>query len=323
VTVPPTRAFQPDVKDAPMQRQIKINVNALTLDRLFDGNLRMYVDQARAMEDAGIDGIAMPDHVVFGKDAIYPFGGWPVDPNDSWPEPMAVLSAIAGATRSLDLLTNVLVAPLRSAVLLAKQAATLYGLSEGRFQLGVGTGWQKQEYEASGMSFAQRADFLFEQLQACRQLWHEPGTSYRGKHVSFDDIWCSPRLPGTAAESPLKLWFGIAPSAANARFFAEFDGGWSCIAPDIQMIAKGRDTLQKTLREHYGIERELRIRSAPAIQFDANGNACIDRTIENLPACVAAGVTEFDFPTLFFAKDTAQFGSFIKKLGKVNRTVEV
>jgi probable F420-dependent oxidoreductase len=306
-----------------MQRQIKINVNALTLDRLYAGNLRKYVDQARAIEDAGIDGIVMPDHVVFGKGAIYPFGGWPVDPADSWPEPMVVLAAIAGATQKIDLLTNVLVAPLRSAVLLAKQAATLYGISDGRFQLGVGTGWQKQEYDASGIPFATRADLLFEQLQACRQLWHEPGTSYRGEHVNFEDIWCSPGLPGPSERSPLKLWFGIAPSAANARFFAEFDGGWSCIAPDLKMIAQGRDALQKVLREHYGIERELRIRAAPAIQFDANGNACIDRTIEKLPECVAAGVTEFDFPTLFFAKDAAQFERMILKLGRVGRTVDV
>jgi hypothetical protein len=85
------------------------------------------------------------------------------------------------------------------------------------------------------------------------------------------------------------------------------------------MIAEGRDALQKVLREQYGIDRELRIRAAPAIQFDANGNACIDRTIENLPACVAAGVTEFDFPTLFFAKDAAQFDSFIEKLGRIDR----
>jgi probable F420-dependent oxidoreductase len=304
-----------------MPREIKINVNALTLDRLYGGNLRMYVDQARAIEDAGVDGIVMPDHVVFGKDAIYPFGGWPVDPADSWPEPMTVLAAIAGATQRIDLLTNVLVAPLRSAVLLAKQAATLYGLSGGRFQLGVGTGWQKQEYDASGLQFARRADVLFEQLQACRQLWHEPGTSYHGEHVDFSDIWCSPGLPGTRAQSPLKLWFGIAPSAANARFFAEFGGGWSCIAPDLQMIANGRAALQKTLREDYGIEREIPVRAAPAIQFDANGNACIDRTIDNLHRCVEAGVTEFDFPTLFFARDAAQFERMIGKLGKVDRRV--
>jgi alkanesulfonate monooxygenase SsuD/methylene tetrahydromethanopterin reductase-like flavin-dependent oxidoreductase (luciferase family) len=305
-----------------MQRQIKININALTLDRLFGGNLRMYVDKARAMEDAGIDGIVMPDHVVFGKNAVYPFGGWPVDPADSWPEPMAVLAAIAGATTSLDLLTNVLIAPLRSAVLLAKQAATLYGLSAGRFQLGVGTGWQKQEYQASGLSFEQRSDFLFEQLQACKKLWHEPGASFHGNHVSFDDIWCSPGLPGSSEDSPLKLWFGIAPSAANARFFAEFGGGWSCIAPDLQMIARGRDALQKALREQYGIEREIPIRAAPAIQFDADGRACIDRTIENLPNCVAAGVTEFDFPLMFFGRDADHLDTLIKKLGKVNRSVD-
>lgn len=306
-----------------MQQRIKININALTLDRLYDGRLRTYVDKARAIEDAGVDGIVMPDHVVFGKDAVYPFGGWPVDPNDSWPEPMAVLAAIAGATQSIDLLTNVLIAPLRSAVLLAKQAATLYGLSEGRFQLGVGTGWQRQEYEASGLSFKDRSDFLFDQLRACRQLWHEPGTSIHTPHVDFDDIHCSPGLPGTQADSPLKLWFGIAPSAANARFFAEFGGGWSCISPDMQMVANGRAALENTLREQYGIEREIPVRAAPAIQFDEGGNPCIDRTIENLPNCVAAGVTEFDFPMLFFARDVAQFERMIVKLGKVNRIVTV
>ena len=105
-----------------MDRRITINVNILTLDRLFGGDLGIYADTARAIEDAGIDGIVMPDHVVFGKGAVYPWGGWEVDPSESWPEPMAVLALAAGATRSIDLITNVLIAPLRPPVPLAKQA---------------------------------------------------------------------------------------------------------------------------------------------------------------------------------------------------------
>ena len=224
-----------------MDRRIKINVNILTLDRLFSGDLGVYAGKARAMEDAGIDGIVMPDHVVFGKGAVYPWGGWEVDPTDSWPEPISVLALAAGATKTVDLITNVLIAPLRSPVLLAKQAATLYGLSNGRFQLGVGTGWQRQEYEASGQPFAGRADFLFDQMRACRDLWHDWPASFSSRHFSFENIWCAPRLPGVKAQSPLKLWFGLAPVAANARFFAEFpDAGWSCIHPDIDFIEIGR-----------------------------------------------------------------------------------
>ena len=305
-----------------MDRRIKINVNILTLDRLFGGDLGVYADKARAMEDAGIDGIVMPDHVVFGEGAIYPWGGWAVDPTDSWPEPMAVLALAAGATKSVDLITNVLIAPLRSPVLLAKQAATLHGLSNGRFQLGVGTGWQKQEYEASGQPFAGRSEFLFDQMRACRDLWHDWPASFTSPHFSFENIWCSPKLPGTKAQSPLKLWFGLAPTAANARFFAEFpDAGWSCIHPDIDFVAKGRDALQAALKDQFGLTHQIPIRAAPPLTVDDAGNPSLDRTIENLPRAVAAGVTEFDFPLMFYVREAAEFDGFIRKLGKLERMV--
>ena len=305
-----------------MDRRIKINVNILTLDRLFGGNLGIYADKARAMEDAGIDGIVMPDHVGFGKGAVYPWGGWAVDPTDSWPEPMTVLAAAAGATKSVDLITNVLIAPLRTPVLLAKQAATLYGLSNGRFQLGVGTGWQKQEYEASGQSFAGRSAFLFDQMRACRMLWHEQPASFQSPHFSFQDIWCSPGLPGCQANSPLKLWFGLAPVAANAKFFAEFpDAGWSCIHPDIQFIADGRAVLEAALKDQFGIERTILVRAAPPLTVDDAGNPSLDRTIENLPHAVAAGVAEFDFPLMFYVREAAEFDGFIRRLGKLERVV--
>lgn len=305
-----------------MDRRIKINVNILTLDRIFGGDLGVYADKARIMEDSGIDGIVMPDHVVFGKGAVYPWGGWEVDPTDSWPEPMAVLSLVAGATRSVDLITNVLIAPLRSPVLMAKQAATLYGLSNGRLQLGVGTGWQRQEYEASGQPFAGRSDFLFDQMRACRDLWHDQPASFTSPHFSFENVWCSPGLPGDKARSPLKLWFGLAPVAANAKFFAEFpDAGWSCIHPDIQFIADGKAALQEALAEQFGIEREIPVRAAPPLTTDDDGNPCIDRTIAKLPLAVEAGVTEFDFPLMFYVREASAFDDFITKLGKIERTI--
>ncbi|WP_157218869.1 TIGR03619 family F420-dependent LLM class oxidoreductase [Flavisphingomonas formosensis] len=304
-----------------MPNRVTINLNILTLDRLFGGDLARYVDQARAIEDAGIDGIVMPDHVVFGDDATYPFGAWTVAPSDSWPEPMAVLAAVAGATRRVDLVTNVLIAPLRSAVLLAKQVATLYGLSGGRFQLGVGTGWQEQEYVASGQSFAARGDMLFDQMRACRALWLERPATFRSEHVNFEKIWCSPGLPGSAEHSPLKLWFGFAPSAANARYFAEFDAGWSCIKPDPGFIAEGRARLEGLLRDRYGITKRLRVRAAPAIHFDASGAVSIDRTIDHLHESIEAGVTDFDVPLMFYVKEADRLPEFLNKLGSINRTV--
>lgn len=299
--------------------RITINLNVLTLDRLFGGDLAAYAEQASAIEEAGIDGVVMPDHVVFGDDAVYPFGNWTVAPSDSWPEPMAVLSAFAGATRRIDLVTNVLIAPLRSAALLAKQTATLYGLSGGRFQLGVGTGWQKQEYEASGQSFQDRGDVLFDQMRACRALWHDRPARFQSEHVNLDGIWCSPGLPGDAAQSPMKLWFGLAPTVANARYFAEFDAHWSCIKPDPDFVADGRARLEEALARSFGIERRLRVRAAPAMRFDSAGVPCIDRTLDNIHESVAAGVTEFDIPMMFYVHDAREFDKFISRIGSVQR----
>ena len=304
-----------------MQRRIKINVNVLTMDRLFGGDLRAFVDRARMIEDAGIDGIVMPDHVVFGKDVVYPFGGWTLDSSESWPEPMAVLSAVAGATQRVSLVTNVLVAPLRSAALLAKQTATLFGLSGGRFELGVGAGWQRQEYEASDIPFAGRTSLLFDQMQACRALWHEQPASFHSDRINFDDIWCSPGLPGNAANSPLPLWFGLAPTAGNARFFAEFGGGWSCIDPDPASIAAGRVALETALREQFGITRTLAVRAAPPIQYDAAGKPSLERTIARLPESIAAGATEFDFPLMFYVDDPAKFEDFLGALNNIDRLI--
>src|SRR5262245_64884473 len=110
----------------------------------------------------------MSEHVE-----AYEWGPFPFPIEVPWLEPLSVLAAIAGATRRVRLATGILVAPLRPAVLLAKTAASLDVLSQGRLELGVGVGWQREEFEAEGLDFAARGELLTETLAACRVLWRD------------------------------------------------------------------------------------------------------------------------------------------------------
>src|SRR4051812_14877861 len=102
---------------------------------------------AREADKAGIDRIVVVDHVVMGPHTeAYSWGKFPTPPDSPWLEPLTCLAVIAGATSRVRLGTGILIAPLRSGAVLAKTAATLDVLSGGRLDLGVGTGWQKEEY---------------------------------------------------------------------------------------------------------------------------------------------------------------------------------
>src|SRR3954449_8285332 len=119
------------------------------------------LDLARTADDAGVDRLVVTDHVLMGRNTdAYAWGRFPTAPDGPWLEPLTVLTAVASVTRRVRLATGILIAPLRPAALLAKTVATLDVLSGGRVDLGVGVGWQREEYEAEGLPFEQRGRLL-------------------------------------------------------------------------------------------------------------------------------------------------------------------
>jgi len=86
-------------------------------------------------------------------------------------EPLAVLAAVAGATRRIGLMTSVVIGPTRETTLLARQTATIDLLSNGRLTLGVGIGVRENDYLATGFTFHRRGRRLDEQLPLLRRLW--------------------------------------------------------------------------------------------------------------------------------------------------------
>ena len=142
------------------------------LHRHFGDDHRVIVEVAKRAEAAGFDQVVLPDHVVMSANVEpYPYGEFPYPPGDPWVEPLTTLAAIAGATSTVRLGTGVLITPLRPAALLAKTVATLDNLSGGRVDLGVGLGWQREEYDAVGVPWERRWARHDDTIRACRALW--------------------------------------------------------------------------------------------------------------------------------------------------------
>ena len=99
----------------------------------------------------------------------------------------------AALTSQVRLGTNILLAALRRPAVLAKTAATLDVLSGGRLDLGVGVGWQREEYDAAGLDFGRRGLLLDETLGVCQTLWREQRSSFDGDTLHFDGIYQMPK----------------------------------------------------------------------------------------------------------------------------------
>ena len=122
---------------------VQLSIGILGMERLIDGDFARIGDVARMAEDIGIDMISSTDHVVMGEHLEnYPYGPFRDNLEAPWYEPITALAAFAGVTKRIRLSMGILIAPLRPAVLLAKQLATLDVMSRGRVDVGIGLGWQ-------------------------------------------------------------------------------------------------------------------------------------------------------------------------------------
>jgi len=276
---------------------LKLSMGLYGMEQWYGGDFAGVIDAVREAEQAGFDQIAITDHVVMGERTDrYPYGDFPSPPDYPWIEPMTMMAVLAGATRRIRLSTSVLIAPLRPAVLLAKMAASLDVLSGGRLDLGVGTGWQQEEYAASGIPFADRRQRLVDQLRACRALWREAPASFQSTTVSFDRIYCR---PAPLQPEGVPLWFGLAPNATNCRIIAELGTGWIPINPDPDYVAAGARQIGAAFEQAGRPRDQLRIRAQLALAMNDRG-IDLDATLAGVARSREAGVTDLEFlPFLF------------------------
>ena len=150
-------------------------------------------------------------------------GQQPTSPDGDWLEALTVLAAMAAVTSRVKLATNVLVAPLRPAVVLAKMATTIDVPSAGRFELGVGVGWQEAENRAAGVYFTRRGRILDQTLEAGQQLWTRPEADFTAGGFPVDGVHMMPK-PVRATGVP--VWIGGRARPEVARRVARYGTGW-------------------------------------------------------------------------------------------------
>lgn len=200
---------------------------------------------AAAAEECGLDSIWTVEHVVVAEnyEPLYPYS-----PDGKMPggdlgvpmtDPLETLAFVAAASSTLKLGTAMVVAPLHSPVVLAKRAATLDRQSGGRVLLGLGIGWQKEEYAAIGVPFEERGARLDDCIGAMRSLWTESPATFHGKHVSFDKQFC---LPQPERSIPIVLGGNSAPAVRRA---AKVGDGWFPYTISAEDFARGADKIRE------------------------------------------------------------------------------
>jgi probable F420-dependent oxidoreductase len=258
------------------------------------GDWRVLLDLARAADAAAVDRIMLCDHVLMGtRPEAYSWGRFPGAIDDPWLEPLSVIGALGAVTSSVRLATGILIAPLRPAPLLAKMAATLDVLCEGRLDLGVGVGWQAEEYWAQGLDFDTRGSLLDDTVGGCRALWEALPASFSSEHVSFDNVYCAPQ----PVQARLPVWFGGTLNTRNLRRIRELGDGWLPImGATHEDICDGARRLQEATDRDINVQAPLR-----AIRRD-DGSRDPVATMDVAPDLIAAGVNDVYVNIVSFAR---------------------
>lgn len=176
-------------------------------------------DYGQRAEDAGYHHLLTYDHVL----GVSPDReGWegPYDNDNSFHEPMTTFGYLAGQTDDIEFVTGILVLPQRQTPLVAKQAAQLDVLSDGRLRLGVGAGWNRPEYTGMGESFDERSRRIVEQFDVLRKLWTEETVDYEGEFHTLPEVGINPR----PVQQPIPLWLGGMGDLAKRRVAGLADG---------------------------------------------------------------------------------------------------
>ena len=194
------------------------------------GNPASAIRVARAAEAAGFESVWTGEHIVLPDPAIPAF---PLATETPMLDTMVALTWIAAHTQRLRLASGIILVPLRSPAVLAKELASIDVVSGGRLIIGVGAGWLEPEFQALGVPMERRGERMDDTLRAVRALWTMEHPEHHGPFASFRNVAAYPRpvqrpMPPIVigGESPAALrraitmgngWYGFALTVEQAK----------------------------------------------------------------------------------------------------------
>ena len=186
----------------------------------------LMVSMAQAAEQAGVESVWTFEHVMVPEDyeSKYPYdssGKMGAAPETSFLDPLIALTAIAQATSTIRLGTGVNILSQANPLFIAKQAASLDCVSNGRFMLGAGIGWLREEFDAMGVPFEKRGARFDDYVQAMRKVWAGDTVEHQSEFINWSGFKSYP-LP---VQNPFPVIMGGASGKIYERI-AKYGNGW-------------------------------------------------------------------------------------------------
>lgn len=209
----------------------------------------MMIGFAQAAEQAGVESLWTFEHVMVpveyeSKYPYHPSGKMGGPPETSFVDPLIALSAIANATSTIRLGTGVNILSQANPLFIAKQAASLDFVSDGRFMLGVGIGWLEEEFNAMGVPFERRGARFDDYVQAMRKVWSGEVVEHQSDFINWSGFKSYP-LP---AQDPFPVIIGGAQGKVYQRI-AKYGDGWYAPTQSPQDLAPRLEELRKVCAE--------------------------------------------------------------------------
>ena len=269
------------------------------------------VEIARAADELGYEGMAIPDHVVNLETLATPYpytedGERRWQPFTDWLDPWVLVGSLAQVTSRLKFVTTVYIPAMRDPYSAAKAIGTAACLSGGRVELGIGVGWCEEEFDLLGQQFAKRGRRTDEMLELMKALWQPGWTEFDG------EFYQTPRLEMTPTPPRIPIYAGGLSDIAWRR--ASRHDGW---IGDLITLDQALTSVQRV--------RELRAAKGLTMEGFRVLTPLMDAfTIEHFERATAGGIDSVvTMPWMFYSGPKATLAEKIEGMRRFREDLKL